>query len=185
MKKVGMVAVLALVGVLAAGCAGSGSSGSGSSDRSVRSAAIGSSTPVAGSGSISSAYLINGAAIRVDAWDWNIKNTTALVNGSGLTAGKAQSSAFSITKNIDNASTQLYVDVALGKHLQTLTFKVGTALTYTFSDVVVTSVHQSGNGSDGNEDVSFAYSAVKMTNAAGGVNTYGTWDFSTYTGTGG
>jgi type VI protein secretion system component Hcp len=172
------VAVLALVGVLAAGCAGK-------SDRSVRSAAIGSSTPVSGSGSISSPYLINGAAIRVDAWDWNIKNTTALISGGGLQAGKAQSSAFSITKNIDNASTQLYIDVALGKHLQTLTFKVGTALTYVFSDVVVTSVHQSGNGSDGSEDVTFAYSAVKMTNTAGGVSTYGTWDFSTYTGSGG
>jgi type VI protein secretion system component Hcp len=62
---------------------------------------------------------------------------------------------------------------------------VGATLSYAFSDVVVTSVHQSGNGSDGSEDVTFAYSAVKMTSTAGGVNTYGTWDFATYSGTGG
>jgi len=170
MKKVGIVAVLALVGVLAAGCAGK-------SDRSVRSAAIGSSTPVSGAASISSPYLLSGAAIRVDSWDWNIKNSTSLISGSGLQAGKASPGAFSVTKNIDNASIALYIDAAQGKNLQSLVFKVGSVVTYAFTNVIVTSVHQSGSGSDGSEDVTFVYGAVKMQNSAAGVGTSGSWDF--------
>ena len=168
----GIVAVLALVGVLAAGCAGK-------SDRSVRSAAIGSGTPVSGSGSISSPYLLSNAAIRVDEWDWSIKNTSTLGSGTGgASSGRASASEFKITKNIDNASVPLVVLAGNGRNIGPLTFKVGSALTYVLgAPVFVTSVHQSGSGSDGSEDVTFLYGSINMTNTAAGVLTRGGWDF--------
>ena len=55
-----------------------------------------------------------------------------------------------------------------GRPITTLTFKVGTLLTYTFSTVYVTNVDQSGKGTDGNEQVTFVYGKLDTLNVPTG-----------------
>ena len=163
-RKLALVAMLALVGLLAAGCMGS-------SNRSARTAAIGSSTPVTGAASLTftSSSLGTQPAFAVQKWAWGL-DVQASFGGTtgGLSAGKPQFKEFTITKNIDNVSPTLYKLAAMGTHLSTMTFKVGTLLTYTFANAIVTGIDQSGSAADGNEDVSFIFSKLTTANAASG-----------------
>jgi type VI protein secretion system component Hcp len=173
-KKLALVAMLALVGLLAAGCMGS-------SNRSARTAAIGSSTPVTGQASLTfTSSLGTQPAFAVQKWAWGLSVQSSLSSG-GLTAGKLQFKEFTITKNIDNVSPTLYKLAAMGTHLSTMTFKVGTLLTYTFANAVVTGIDQSGSAADGNEDVSFVYSKLTTANAASGTTTSYCFDAAAYT----
>lgn len=172
MRTLARFAVLALIAVVAAGCMGD------DDDSSARRAAIGSSTPVAGQGSLASPSLINGAAFKVVSWEWGVSVPVTIGSSTGgISSGAPNASPFTITKNVDNASTALHSAAVRGLNLPTLTFKVGTSLTYVFTNARVTSVKQSGSESDGNEEVSFAYAKVQMTNAAAGPTTVTCFDF--------
>jgi type VI protein secretion system component Hcp len=178
MKRFGMFVLLALVAVVAAGCMGS-------SDRSTRQAAIGSSTPVPGAGSMASPALLNNTAIRVDSWNWGIENTASIGGTTGgATSGRATGNRFTVQKNIDDSSNQLFIAAARSTNLQTLTFKVGTTLTYTFSNpIIVTSVKHSGEGTGGGEEVEFVYGKVAIQNSTNPSKpSTAAWDFIQNTG---
>ena len=105
----------------------------------------------------------------MSSWNWSAESPTTIGSAtSGAGAGKASFKEFTISKNIDNTSTTLYSLLATGKNIPTLTFKVGSTLTYTFSTAFVTKVEQSGDGADGNENVTFVYGAMSMGNATAG-----------------
>ncbi len=142
MRKVVSASLLVLLAVVGSGCMGSDESADGDSRR----AAIGSSAPVAGAGSITAAGLAGGAPVRVDSWQWGAASpvTVSSMSGGGIGAPTVTSIKFS--KNIDNASTQLFKWLALGTNIPTVTFKVGTTLTYTLTNAWVSGFEQSGSG---------------------------------------
>jgi len=160
MKRLGMVAMLGLLAVLAAGCMGS-------PDTSSRKAAIGSSTPSTTDMSITSTNLNGGRPIKVESWNWGVSNTTTIGGATGgATSGKASPGDFNIVKNIDEASPGILTAVGRSTNLGTLTFTVGSSkppLTYTFTTVFATSLAHSGSGiATGSEKVTFKYGKVAV-----------------------
>ena len=171
MKRFGMFVLLALVAVVAAGCMGS-------SDRSTRQAAIGSSAPVAGQASIEWVSATGSQKpFAVQSWDWGVETPTTISSATGgAGVGKASFNEFRIQKNIDNVSPVLYKAAATGQNIATLTLRVGTQLTYTFSTVFVTKVEQSGEGNDGNEQVTFVFGKLRTDNLTSGTIVSSCWD---------
>jgi type VI protein secretion system component Hcp len=168
MKKIAFVAVIALLAIAGSVVVFKAAS---SSDSSSRKAAIGSGTPAATDASITSASLVGGAPIKVSDWSWGGDNTTSIQLGGtgGATAGKVNLHDFSIAKNIDNSSTTIFKFLTTGQPIASLTFKQGAALTYTFTNVFITSQDQDGaGGTEGNEKVTFTYAKFTMANAAAG-----------------
>ena len=185
MKRIVFIAVLAVAAIIGAAVVFHAAS---SSDSSSRKAAIGSSTPAAGDGSITApaggtfAGLAGGAPVKVSSWSWGGSSPTSYTTGSGASVGKVQFSEFQITKNIDNASSTLFKALAIGQMIPTLTFKQGTALTYTFTNVFIMDLKQTGSGgADGDETVSFAWKKFCMANSAAGTSPTQCYDFATGT----
>ncbi|MGZ8694346.1 MAG: type VI secretion system tube protein Hcp [Gaiellaceae bacterium] len=177
MKKIGIVAAVMLLVIVGAVVVFQAAS---SGDSSSRKAAIGSSTPVAGGGSIASSSILGGAPIRVDGWSWAIQVNVTVGTGAGaFTAAKPNLSALTVEKNIDNASTTLVKFAANQQTIPTLTFKVGTALTYTLTNVRVSGVEQSGSDSNGTETAEFTYQKITMVNAAAGTSPNVSYDLGT------
>ncbi len=172
MKRFGVLALLASLAVVAAGCMG------GDDDSTARKAAIGSSAPTAADASLSIPAIPNaGKGFKVSSWSWGgaIPVTVASAT-SGAGAGKFAFGDFAISKNIDNVSNDLFSTLAKGQLIASMTFKVGTALTYTFTTVYVKSLNQSGDGADGNETVAFAYGKLCLVNSAAGPSPNVCWN---------
>jgi type VI protein secretion system component Hcp len=186
MKKIAFVAGIALLAIAGSVVVFKAAS---SSDSSSRKAAIGSGAPVAGGASVAFTGVsapaplpANGAAIKVTSWKFGAENNTTVSSATGgAGAGKLSFDDFTITKNIDNASTALFAMAATGTRAATMTFKVGTALTYTFTNVWVTKQTQTGSDSDGDEEVSFVFAKVCQVNAAAGPSPQQCWNVTTNT----
>lgn len=96
----------------------------------------------------------------------NIGGTTAT---GGATAGKAQFGDFVITKPVDSASPQLFMNCATGKLIRTAVISLLAPgdqpvefLKYTLSDVLISSVSVSASGEAPTEQVTLAYSRIEI-----------------------
>jgi len=115
--------------------------------------------------------------IELLSFSWGVTNPTTVGSGTGLAAGKAAVSDFSITKPTDTASGALFKNCCSGKHFDTavvsLQKSTGAAsgevyLKYEFDKVMITNVSWSGSASGAGGDhpvehVSFAFEKVKVT----------------------
>jgi type VI secretion system secreted protein Hcp len=113
-----------------------------------------------------------GQAIGVLSFSWGVKNPGSALS-AGTATGKAQFKELTITKTLDQASPLLVKAAVAGtQHDSVLTlFKnVGGVVTpyatYTLTNAMIVSVDHSGNADDiPMEQVSFAYSALKVESA--------------------
>ena len=90
------------------------------------------------------------------------------MGAGGGSAGKAQFQELHVTMLVNQASPELFLAVANGKHLQeaTLTVRRGgrkpfVYLVITLGDVVVTSFQQAGDGDRVQESATFAYGTIR------------------------
>ena len=94
--------------------------------------------------------------IDVDAWTWGESQTGSGAPGGGGGAGKVSMQDFSFTMKFNKASPKLMLACATGKHIKTARLaarKAGQAqqdyLTFTFSDVLVSSFQTGGTEASG------------------------------------
>ena len=109
-------------------------------------------------------------AIEVQSWTWGVLGGVAAGSGSGAGSGKATFQDLHVATLISKASPLLLKACSTGTHIKTVTLhgvQAGKSahefLTYTLSDVVVTSVQQ-GDSDTGApaEQVSFGFRKVKV-----------------------
>lgn len=128
-------------------------------------------------------------SIDVKAFDAGVKNSTTAGSGSGGGSGKAEFSTVKFAKLYDGASPKLLIDDATGTHIPTVTFTFkrpgndgATFLTYTLTDVVVTSYEQGGTEQKPLlESVELSFRKIEVTYqpANGGSPVTVGWDTST------
>ncbi len=114
--------------------------------------------------------------IEIYSFSWGASNSTTVGPGSsGLAAGRASVSSFSVMKKTEKSSPSLFAACCAGQHYKkaevVLRKATGTDggqkpfLKYTFEDVMVESIQWSGSsGGDDTptESVSFAFAKVKI-----------------------
>jgi type VI secretion system secreted protein Hcp len=95
-------------------------------------------------------------AITVLSWSWGESSPAPVVTGGGAGAGKVTFSDFNFMMPVSKASPALFLACATGQHFKTAKLSVQKAggkavddyLTWTFSDVLVTSYQASAGGGD-------------------------------------
>jgi type VI secretion system secreted protein Hcp len=94
--------------------------------------------------------------IEVLAWSWGVSQGGSMSMGGGGGQGKASFNDFHITHFIDKASPNLLKACATGEHIKEATITARKAgkgqqefLIVKMSDLIITGVAPSGNGSDG------------------------------------
>lgn len=95
-------------------------------------------------------------AINVLSWSWGESNATPVSPSGGAGAGKVAFSDFNFIMPVSKASPALFLACATGQHLKSAKLSaqkaggkgVGDYLTWTFSDVLVTSYQTSAGGGD-------------------------------------
>jgi type VI secretion system secreted protein Hcp len=108
------------------------------------------------------------SALELSAADFGASQTISIGSqGSGAGAGKVSFGDLTVRKFIDRASPQLFLDLAAGKHYTAVTLLVRRAgnvpyVQYTFKTVFVKSVNESFDGTDGSEEVHFAYGSEQV-----------------------
>jgi type VI secretion system secreted protein Hcp len=107
--------------------------------------------------------------IEVLSYSWGVTNPGSMASGSGGGEGKATFQDLSFVHTVDKASPVLLQACATGTHLKdgTITFrKAGKGQqefqTFKFTDLLVTSVSQGGNGDGLSENVSLAFAKVAI-----------------------
>jgi type VI secretion system secreted protein Hcp len=115
-------------------------------------------------------------AIKVDAFAWGAENRNtigSLTGGAG--AGKASFNNLQITKHVDATSPLLFQQLVSGKPIngmELIARKPGPVgqqpiyQRYYFSTVFLTNQQHTGSGESIQEDLTFTYGAVQMTNVA-------------------
>lgn len=108
--------------------------------------------------------------IDVDSWSWGEDQPLQPATGSGASVGKVHVRDFAFTTRVSKASPKLFLACASGQHLkqaQLVGRKAGKApqdfLTWTFSDVLVTSYE---TGGDEDSDAPFDNVALSFSKAA-------------------
>ena len=110
--------------------------------------------------------------IDILAWSWGASNSGTTHLGSGAGAGKANFQDISVTKYIDNASTDLLKSVSKGTHHAEATLIVRKAgdkpldyLSIVMTDVMITSYSTGGSGGEDRltENVSLNFDHFKIT----------------------
>jgi type VI secretion system secreted protein Hcp len=93
--------------------------------------------------------------IDVDSWSWGETNSGSTHSGGGAGAGRVTINDFFFTTQVSKASPKLFLACASGQHLKEAKLigrKAGKAqqefLTWTFSDVLVTSYQTGGTEAD-------------------------------------
>ena len=109
--------------------------------------------------------------IDVMSWSFGESNPGSLQSGGGGGAGKVQMSDFNFMSRMSKASPKLFLACANGQHMKEAKL-VGVHsgpmqqeyLTWTFSDVLVSSYQTSGSegGDDVMDSVSLAFSKVRV-----------------------
>ncbi len=102
--------------------------------------------------------------IEVTSWSWGESRPAAPATGSGAGSGKVHFEDFAFTTRLSKASPALFLACASGQHIKEakLAARKGAAkgqqeyLTWTFSDVLVTSYET--QGADGDDSVQDAIS---------------------------
>lgn len=112
--------------------------------------------------------------IEIFSFSWGASAPVTVSAGSGgISASKVSISSFNIMKKTDIASTKLFENCCLGKHIDTLTVSMRKQtgagqeafLIYDFTEVFVESIQWSGSsGGDDTptESVSFAFGKVQV-----------------------
>ena len=111
--------------------------------------------------------------IVLESFSWGETNTlahNAFTAGGGAGAGKVSFQDFHFTARVSKASPKLLLACASGQHIPTgtVTLRKGTAqqenqfvfLVYKFTNVIITSVQDTGSGDVPVELVSFAFQKV-------------------------
>jgi len=106
--------------------------------------------------------------IEVLSWSWGVSQTGTMAFGSGGGAGKAAFQDIHFTHHVDKASPTLAKACATGEHIKDALLTVRKAgkgqqefYIIKLSDVIVTSVQQSGAGGDApSENVSINFSKI-------------------------
>lgn len=93
--------------------------------------------------------------IDVLSWSWGETHAASPATGSGAGAGKVQFEDFAFTSRLSKASPALFLACANGKHIKEAKLvarKAGKGqqefLTWTFSDLLVTSYQTNGSSGD-------------------------------------
>ena len=109
--------------------------------------------------------------IEILSWSWGASNTSSMGAGGGGGAGKVSMQDFHFTHSVDKSSPKLFMALATGEHYKQVTLSVRKAggdqqdyLTFTFSDVLVTSLNASAGMGDPvpTEQVSLNFSKIEM-----------------------
>jgi type VI secretion system secreted protein Hcp len=109
--------------------------------------------------------------IDVLAWSWGVSNSGTTHMGGGGGAGKANFQDISITKFIDNSSTDLLLACSNGKHYPKMVLTVRKAgekpLEYfvlTMKDCLVSSLSTGGSGGEDRltENISINFAKIEM-----------------------
>jgi type VI secretion system secreted protein Hcp len=110
--------------------------------------------------------------IDVASFSWGLSRQRATSTGGGAGASKADFQDLHVVTNVSQASPQLFLASAAGRHIETAILtcrKVsgGTQqdfLKYTLTDVLVASYHTDGQAEDSApvDEVSFTYAQIKV-----------------------
>jgi type VI secretion system secreted protein Hcp len=110
--------------------------------------------------------------IEVASFSWGLSRQRATSTGGGAGASKADFQDLHVVINVSQASPQLFLASAAGRHIETAILtcrKVsgGTQqdfLKYTLTDVLVASYHTDGQAEDSVpvDEVSFTYAQIKV-----------------------
>jgi len=109
--------------------------------------------------------------IDVLAWSWGVSNSGTTHMGGGGGAGKANFQDISVTKYVDNASTDLLLACSNGKHYKEMLLTVRKAgekpleyLKITMKDCLISSVSTGGSGGEDRltENISINFANVEI-----------------------
>jgi type VI secretion system secreted protein Hcp len=108
--------------------------------------------------------------IDVEAWSWGETNAAPVSPGSGSSAGRVSIQDLSISTRFSKASPQLFLACATGQHLKEAKLVAVHSgamqqefLTWTFSDVLVSSYQTGGAGGDlVTDQVSLNFAKLKV-----------------------
>ena len=110
--------------------------------------------------------------IELASFSWGVSQQGSTSTGGGGGAGKANLQDLHVVMNVSQASPQLFLACAEGRHIRTAVLTCRRAggrdqrefLRYSLSDVLVTSYQTSGQEEKGVpvDQVSFAYAQVKV-----------------------
>ena len=107
--------------------------------------------------------------IELVSFSWGVAESVVQGGGGGRAGARPQFRDFELTKRLDKASPQLFLATASGKHLKEATLSVRKAgkaqleyLKIKLTDVLVTSLHQTGEGDVPSEVVSFAFEKIEL-----------------------
>ena len=132
--------------------------------------------------------------IDVLAWSWGESNSGSAHVGGGAGAGKANAQDLSITKWVDKATPNLFIQCANGKHIPSGKLTVRKAgekpmdyLTVELTDILISSYHTGGSGGEDRltENVTFNFAKIKLEYAeqkqdgSKGTSTPKTWNIQT------
>jgi type VI secretion system secreted protein Hcp len=113
-------------------------------------------------------------AIDVLSWSWGEANSGSIVAGGGAGAGKVAFNDFSFTMNVSKATPALFQACANGQHFKEARLtgrQAGRAqadyLTWTFSDVLVSSYQTGGSQGDDRpvENVGLTFTKAQLSYA--------------------
>jgi type VI secretion system secreted protein Hcp len=110
--------------------------------------------------------------IDVASFSWGLSRQRATSTGGGAGASKADFQDLHVVTNVSQASPQLFLASAAGRHIETAILtcrKVSSGtqqdfLKYTLTDVLVASYHTDGHAEDSApvDEVSFTYAQIKV-----------------------
>ena len=109
--------------------------------------------------------------IDILAWSWGSSNSGTTHMGGGGGAGKVSVQDMSVTKYVDNSSTDLMLACCNGKHLETIVLTVRKAgekpleyIVITMKDCLISSISTGGSGGEDRltENVSINFASVEM-----------------------
>jgi len=169
MKKIGVLAVMILLGTVAVAQNGQGH-GSGRRSTIVVTVEGLTCTTSTGTGMFSAL-----------SWSFGATQTINTTGGGGAGAGKANITDVSVTKRTDSCSPILFGDVATGKHIPKVTIvqqdnNRDDVFSVVLQDVIISSYQLNGNQGDEvpNEQISFNFAKITITDAISGTK-FG-WD---------
>jgi type VI secretion system secreted protein Hcp len=113
----------------------------------------------------------HGGEIDILAWSWGASNSGTAHVGGGAGAGKVSVQDLSLTKYVDKASPDIFLNVCNGGHLDDATLivrKAGTTpleyIKIVMEDVMITSYSTGGSGGEDRltENVTLNFAKVKV-----------------------
>ncbi|HTR76748.1 MAG TPA: type VI secretion system tube protein Hcp [Gemmatimonadaceae bacterium] len=118
--------------------------------------------------------------IEISSFSWGASNPTSIGSATGgIGAGKVHLSDLNITTGMNKASPKLFLACSSGQHIATGTLSVRKAggtqldyLTYTLTEVLVSSYNTSGGGGSDTpmESISLAFAKIEMSYAPQGAD---------------